>query len=86
MAKHVAGLWVVKHDAGLLQGDECAEQDAMRLKEQLDSSGSAKVDVDGEEVTIMPNMVDIKKESRTGGYAHCITSLLVDARTGPPVW
>ena len=52
----------------MVQGDECAEQDALRLKEQLDSSGSAKVDVEGEEVTIMPNMVDIKKESRSGGY------------------
>ena len=53
-----------------MQGDECAEQDALRLKEQLDSSGSAKVDVEGEEVTIMPNMVDVKKESRSGGYVQ----------------
>lgn len=53
-----------------LQGDECAEQDAMRLKEQLDSKGSAKVEVEGEEVTVMPNMVDIKKESRSGGYVQ----------------
>lgn len=45
----------------------CAEQHALRLKEQLESGGSAKVAVEGEEVTIMPNMVDIKKESRSGG-------------------
>ena len=56
-----------------MQGDECAEQDALRLKEQLDSSGSAKVDVEGEEVTIMPNMVDVKRESRGGGYVQPAT-------------
>ena len=52
---------------GAVQGDECAEQDALRLKEQLDSSGSAQLEVDGEQVSITPNMVDIKKESRSGG-------------------
>lgn len=51
-----------------MQGDECAEQDALRLKEQLDGNGSAKLEVEGQEITVMPNMVDIKKESRSGGY------------------
>lgn len=60
-----------------LQGDECAEQDAMRLKEELDSKGSVKVEVEGEEVTVMPNMVDIKKESRSGGYVRSATSAIV---------
>lgn len=64
-----------------MQGDDCAEQDALRLKEQLDSSGSAKVDVEGEDVIIMPNMVDIKKESRSGGYAQLAT--LAIAITSP---
>lgn len=50
-----------------MQGDECAEQDALRLKEQLDGNGSAKLEVEGQEITVMPNMVDIKKESRSGG-------------------
>ena len=59
--------WQLEWRTVLLQGDECAEQDALRLKEQLDSGGSAKVEVEGEEVTITTNMVDIKKESRSGG-------------------
>ena len=59
-----------------MQGDECAEQDALRLKEQLDSSGSGKVEVEGEEVTVTANMVDIKKESRSGGYALPATCVI----------
>ena len=58
-----------------MQGDECAEQDALRLKEQLEGSGSAKLEVEGQEVTVTPNMVDIKKESRSGGYAQLATAL-----------
>lgn len=50
-----------------MQGDECAEQDALRLKEQLSSSQSAQIEVDGGQVTITPNMVDIKQENKSGG-------------------
>jgi hypothetical protein len=49
------------------QGDECAEQDALRLKEQLDKDQLATVEVDGEQVTIKPNMVEIKQEVKNGG-------------------
>ncbi|KAA6420418.1 MAG: glycyl-tRNA synthetase [Trebouxia sp. A1-2] len=50
-----------------MQGDECAEQDALRLKQQLDKDQSATVEVDGEQVTIKPNMVEIKQEMKSGG-------------------
>ena len=50
-----------------LQGDDCAEQDALQLKEQLSSGQSAQIQVEGEQVTITPNMVDIKQENKSGG-------------------
>ena len=50
-----------------LQGDECAEQDALQLKEQLSTGQSAQIQVEGEQVTITPNMVDIKQENKSGG-------------------
>lgn len=50
-----------------LQGDECAEKDALRLKEQLSTGQSAQIQVEGEQVTITPNMVDIKQENKSGG-------------------
>lgn len=62
-----------------MQGDECAEQDALRLKEELDGSGSAKLEVDGEEITVMPNMVDIKKESRSGGYVQLSIAVMLQS-------
>ena len=51
----------------MLQGDECAEQDALRLKQELETSKTATIDVEGEQVEIIPNMVEIKQESRSGG-------------------
>ena len=50
-----------------VQGDECAEQDALSLKQQLDSDKSAKIEVEGEQVTITPNMVEIRQEMKSGG-------------------
>ena len=50
-----------------VQGDECAEQDALSLKQQLDNDKSAKIEVEGEQVTITPNMVEIKQEMKSGG-------------------
>lgn len=50
-----------------MQGDECAEQDALSLKQQLDSDKSAKIEVEGEQVTITPNMVEIRQEMKSGG-------------------
>ena len=70
---HHAILWSYRLFCGLsklmhdLQGDECAEQDALRLKEQLSSSQSAQIEVEGEQVTITPSMVDIKQEHKSGG-------------------
>lgn len=59
-----------------LQGDECAERDAMELQLQLDNYGSGKVEIEGGDVTVTPNMVDIKKESRSGGYVQPATSAI----------
>lgn len=50
-----------------MQGDECAEQDALRLKTELETNQTAEIEVEGEQVTIKPNMVDIKQESKSGG-------------------
>lgn len=49
------------------QGDDCAEQDALRLKDHLSSQQSAQIEVEGAQVTITPNMVDIKQENKSGG-------------------
>ncbi len=54
--------------AMIMQGDECAEQDALRLKEELETNKSANIEVEGEQVTIEANMVDIKQESKSGGW------------------
>lgn len=52
---------------GCVQGDECSEQDALSLKQQLDNDKSAKIEVDGEQVIITPNMVEIRQEMKSGG-------------------
>lgn len=59
-----------------MQGDAGAEQEALRLQLQLDTHGSAKLEVNGEEITVTPNMVDIKTESRSGGYMQPAIALL----------